>query len=216
MKVGKSLACKVVELCGFGLTEGIGDPFPGRMCIEAAVAFASGEGHNDEPRCVDDDVRNDKVALNDYAGWPSNKARGEGLTRVGVAQLGSNRLAHGAYRKEFRLVVCEYVAPLVVAKEARECKGDAKYKLLSKMIASAKPEEANAAWEIIHCSTGCEGIEEGVEGLMDQLEELLPKASGHTRLKIATGLVEKALVRAKSPGCKWLYLCDKKPNKKSK
>src|SRR5688572_33172763 len=81
-------ARKVQEVVDAGLCQGLGQPEPGKMCVEAAVCFALGLEHSDEPECVGDAVRSFKIALND-AEWPSNKERAAGLREIAVAQLGS-------------------------------------------------------------------------------------------------------------------------------
>jgi hypothetical protein len=59
------------------------------MCVEAAVCYALGQPHGDEPECVNDAVRWFKIRLND-AKWSSNKARAVGMRRLAIAQLGTN------------------------------------------------------------------------------------------------------------------------------
>ena len=54
-----------------GLCQGLGNPIPGRMCVEAAVCYALGEPHGDRPSCVSDAVRAAKIGLNDGP-WSSN------------------------------------------------------------------------------------------------------------------------------------------------
>lgn len=82
-------AQRVLAAVDKGLTSGVGQPIPGQMCVEAAVCFAFGEGHDDEPLCVNREVRNWKISLNDAAGWSGKKARAKGLRRIAIAQLGS-------------------------------------------------------------------------------------------------------------------------------
>jgi hypothetical protein len=88
MKITKKLAKKVLETVDAGLCSGVGEPVPGQMCIEAAVCFALGEPHGDEPSCVAETLRAFKIQLNDTR-WSSNEARALGLRRVAIAQLGS-------------------------------------------------------------------------------------------------------------------------------
>lgn len=87
----KQFVCNINELLNHGLVSGLGDPVPGKMCVEAAVAFAAGEDHNDTPDCVNSLISQEKIALND-SGWTSPKNRANGLRRVAIAQLGSNKI----------------------------------------------------------------------------------------------------------------------------
>jgi hypothetical protein len=84
----KELAVKVRDVVRCGLSHGIGKPEPGQMCVEAAVCFAMGLPHNDQPPCVAPVVRDCKINLND-APWSSPQARAKGLEALAVAQLGS-------------------------------------------------------------------------------------------------------------------------------
>jgi len=88
MKYTVDHARKVLETVDAGLCHGKGRPVPGQMCVEAAVCFALGLPHSDEPPCVAPCVRSFKVRLND-AGWSTNKARASGLRALSVGQLGS-------------------------------------------------------------------------------------------------------------------------------
>jgi hypothetical protein len=82
-------ARKVLEVVDVGLCGGIGNPVPGHMCVEAAVCFALGQPHGDEPKCVNAAVRRFKIVLND-ARWSSNQARAAGMRKLAIGQLGTN------------------------------------------------------------------------------------------------------------------------------
>lgn len=53
MEITEAIASKVMEVVDHGLTSGVGEPTPGKMCVEAAVCYALGEPHGDEPSCVE-------------------------------------------------------------------------------------------------------------------------------------------------------------------
>lgn len=91
-EVTEKLVNKLSEVISHGLTCGLGNPKPGQMCVEAAVCYALGEDHGDEPSCVDYSVSNFKICLNDREEWRSNKNRADGLLRVAIAQLGTKRM----------------------------------------------------------------------------------------------------------------------------
>lgn len=52
MEITREIASKVLEVVDAGLVKGLGQPLPGQMCVEAAVCFAMGLPHSDEPTCV--------------------------------------------------------------------------------------------------------------------------------------------------------------------
>ena len=47
-----TIAAKVLETVDAGLCSGVGKPVPGEMCVEAAVCYALGLPHSDNPDCV--------------------------------------------------------------------------------------------------------------------------------------------------------------------
>jgi hypothetical protein len=88
MDITRAHAETIVELLGHGLVKGIGVQTRGKMCVEAAVCYALGLPHSDDPGCVSPSLRQLKIRLND-ANWSSPMARADGLTRLALAQLGS-------------------------------------------------------------------------------------------------------------------------------
>ena len=91
MLITKELAVRVRDTVAHGLVNGIGQPKPGQMCVEAAVCYAMGLPHGDSPTCVAPSVRAYKIGIND-ANWSSPQARAKGLARVAIAQLGSDSM----------------------------------------------------------------------------------------------------------------------------
>lgn len=65
MEITKEIAIKVRDTVDAGLVQGKGSPIPGQMCVEAAVCFAMGLPHSDEPPCVSPAIRALKIRLND-------------------------------------------------------------------------------------------------------------------------------------------------------
>ena len=87
-EITEKVARKVLSVVDRGLSSGVGVRKPGQMCVEAAVCYALGLPHGDDPACVSRALRSLKINLNDRT-WSSNKARASGLRRLAVAQLGS-------------------------------------------------------------------------------------------------------------------------------
>lgn len=88
-KITEQNAIRVLEVVDKGLTYGLGNPKPGKMCVEAAVCFAFGERHDDNPKCVDGYLVGFKIDLNDQEAWKSKLSRARGLRRLAIAQLGT-------------------------------------------------------------------------------------------------------------------------------
>jgi hypothetical protein len=86
--ITREIAMKVRDVVAAGLVEGVGVAEPGKMCVEAAVCYALGLEHGDDPGCVSQPLRRLKIRLND-ALWSSTAARAAGLRRLALAQLGS-------------------------------------------------------------------------------------------------------------------------------
>ena len=82
------IARKVLSVVDAGLVKGVGMPEPGQMCVEAAVCYAMGLPHGDDPECVSRPLRSLKIRLND-SNWSSTEARAKGLRRLALIQLGS-------------------------------------------------------------------------------------------------------------------------------
>ncbi len=82
------IARKVLAVVDAGLVNGVGNPVPGQMCVEAAVCYALGLPHGDDPKCVAPSLRSLKIRLNDSR-WSSSESRAKGLRRLALAQLGS-------------------------------------------------------------------------------------------------------------------------------
>jgi len=88
-EINEALARKVLETVDAGLSKFRGIPQPGFMCVEAAVTYAMGENFSDYPSCVERNLRDFKIGLNDRDGWIDKAGRAAGLRRISIAQLGS-------------------------------------------------------------------------------------------------------------------------------
>jgi hypothetical protein len=105
IEITEDIAARVLSVIDAGLVSGRGEPEPGKMCVEAAVCYALGLPHSDDPQCVSRAVRSLKIRLNDQS-WSSPAARAKGLRRLGIAQLGSRNVIDD---KEFARQVAELV-----------------------------------------------------------------------------------------------------------
>lgn len=87
MEITKSVIEKFDEAVSRGFSFGVGKR-DGQMCVEAAICYALGLPHSDNPGCVTYSVMSFKIVLNDQ-NWSSPQARAKGLRNLGIAQLGS-------------------------------------------------------------------------------------------------------------------------------
>ena len=113
VKPTKAHAAKVLELVNAGLVSGMGEPTPGKMCVEAAVCYALGEPHGDKPSCVGEAVRRFKIGLND-ARWSSNEARTEGMREIAIAQLGSDTIDQAEFSRRLVLRTIRTFVPIAL------------------------------------------------------------------------------------------------------
>jgi hypothetical protein len=139
------LARKVLSVVDAGLVQGLGTPEPGKMCVEAAVNYAMGAPHGDQPACVSLSLRRLKIRLND-AYWSSNEARTQGLRRLAIAQLGS---AKHLDEKEFARRCAELAIRVSVPAALRAAAGAAKEPHKARLLSMAdrcerEPTRANA------------------------------------------------------------------------
>jgi hypothetical protein len=115
MKLTRRHARKVLEVVDQGLCYGIGEHKPGAMCVEAAVCYALGLPHGDNPPCVHPTLRDLKIRLNDLEGWDTSKLRARGLRRLAILQLGTHDgFDPWAFRRNLRLMLATRLLPHLV------------------------------------------------------------------------------------------------------
>ena len=61
IEITREIATKVLACVDAGLVHGVGRPVPGQMCVEAAVCYALGLPHGDDPKCVAPTLRRLKI-----------------------------------------------------------------------------------------------------------------------------------------------------------
>lgn len=89
MEITTRIAKRVLKVVNAGLIRGLGSPTPGHMCVEAAVCYALGETHGDDPSCVQRAFRLFKIRANDHEVFLSTPTRTNALRRLAILQLGS-------------------------------------------------------------------------------------------------------------------------------
>lgn len=184
------IAKKVLEVVDKGLSNGLGKPIPDEMCVEAAVCYAYGLPHNDNPPCVSRAVRVLKIQLNDSE-WSSTKARGIGMRRLAIAQLGS---ADVIDNKEFAKRVADYTIRTTVPQALR--------------AAALIQKDTHHKGALLDAALRCEkeGTEEASEAA-SAASAASWAASDKQLSDFAEGVVQ-ILIELKSPGCEFLYLTE--------
>lgn len=177
MIITREMAEKVRDTIDAGLVQGLGKPIPGQMCVQAAVCFALGLPHGDDPPCVAPSVRSLLIRLTDSDQWSSPLARAQGLRRLGVAQLGSagvlderefsrrvaemtirrvvpialraaaGRVPHHAAALEAAAVRCEHEGTSAAARTAAHAADVATAMIAAQVATHAACEAERAAWD---------------------------------------------------------------------
>lgn len=146
IEITRDVAQRVLDTIDAGLVSGVGKPVPGQMCVEAAVCYAMGLPHGDEPDCVSPALRALKIGLND-SGWSTDKARARGLRRLGLIQLGSkNALNDTQFSRSLSRLVIGVIVPRALRSAARLFSGEAGSSLEAAAVRCARtPTKKSAA-----------------------------------------------------------------------
>lgn len=129
MKIDREVAAKVLEVVDAGLVYGMGEPIPGQMCVEAAVCYALGLEHSDDPKCVGRQVRAFKIRLNDST-WRTSAYRTAGMRKLAIAQLGSDTIDQERFREIVVRETIRQIMPIALRATAElraEHAGNLKY-----------------------------------------------------------------------------------------
>jgi len=143
-EITREIAIKVRDTVDAGLVKGIGIQIPGQMCVEAAVCYAMGLPHSDEPPCVSAAVRSLKIGLNDSA-WSSDEIRGRGMRRLALAQLGSAGTVDDAEfnRRVIEVIIRRFVP---IALRAAASVHDKQFHKDALEAAAVSCEKAETSW----------------------------------------------------------------------
>ncbi len=225
MKINESHVLKFIELCDQGLSKGLGEQEPGKMCVEACWNAALGLPHGDDPPCVGKAVRAAKIALND-ADWSSDMARAEGVRVIGVAQAGSDQrdqveftriIAEGlerikvqyppadtAYAASYTADAASYTA------YAASCTAEAaRY---TAYAASCTAEAARCTAEAARCTATaarCTADAARYTAYAASCTAYAAIAPNDEVLKAFADVILDALKQVKSPGCEYLHLLNR-------
>jgi hypothetical protein len=225
MQIDIELARKVLAIVDAGLVKGMGTPEPGKMCVEAAVNYALGAEHGDEPACVAPALRQLKIRLNDSA-WSSGQARAKGLRRLALVQLGSaDHLDEKEFAQRCARLAIQTCVPQALRAAARLFEGGKKDKLLNAAdlcereptidSARAAKAAANAASAAYAASAAAAAAAAYAYAYADaaaaSYAAAADAAARDTSLAAFAEGVVQILIDMKAPGCQWLHLTEQTP-----
>lgn len=209
------IARKVLATVDAGLVNGMGEPVPGMMCVEAAVCYAMGLPHGDDPACVSRALRRLKIRLND-AKWSSNEARAKGLRRLALAQLGSRDVLDDVeFSKRVATLAIRVSVPAALRAAAsihkdpkhqqalrdaaNECECDASRESARK--ARSVSQEARRAYAAYAAAA------DAAYAAAAYAADDVSSARDKSLADFAEGVVQ-ILIEMKAPGCQWLVLTE--------
>ena len=228
-EITREIAIKVRDTVDAGLVKGKGIQIPGQMCVEAAVCYAMGLPHSDEPPCVSAAVRSLKIGLNDSA-WSSDKIRGRGMRRLALAQLGSAGTVDDAEfnRRVIEVIIRRFVPIALRAAASVHHKQIHKDALEAAAVNCEKAETSWAASEAARAARAASWAASGAaraaswaaSGAASEAARAASwaasgAASGAASDKILAEFAEcvvLVLIEMKAPGCQWLDLVPINPS----
>jgi len=172
------------EMVARGFCKGVGSRET-TVCVEAAICYALGLAHGDDPECVEPAVRSYKIKLND-SNWSSPEARAKGLRDLGIAQIGSRGVVDGI---EFSRIMTRKTIQFVIPGLFREVLG--KY---PDCLAAADRCEAEGTADAARAAADAAYAADAADAGSDLDKYLLLSAT----------LALETLRELKSPGCEWL------------
>ena len=230
IEINERLASKVKDVVSYGLVQGLGVPELGEMCVEAAVNYACGLPHGDNPSCVGSAVRAFKIKLND-AIWSSNDARAKGMLKIAIGQLGSNVIDQAAFAQIVAFKTVTVLMPVILIDngfntEATLCENskdirEARYNI-SQIRNRLRPAYSSSTTIYVakiaasYAYTSSTIIYAGAAAVAAANTAAVAAAAANRNyitandkyLNISANICLEALIELKSPGCEFLYLCD--------
>jgi hypothetical protein len=204
---------KLLETVDAGLVKGLGKPVPGQMCVEAAVCYALGLPHSDDPGCVSQSVRELKIALNDSVVWSDNQSRARGLRRLAVAQLGTKGTLDEVEfaRRVIMLLINKTLADFLDSQgqteHANDCRQASDLASARKAARAAVAWDANAvyaaraAYAVAWAANAAVAVAWAAKAAVAQMGQ------EQLAFDFAEGVVQ-ILIDMKAPGTQWLGLTE--------
>jgi len=218
-EITETIARKVLTAVDAGLVKGAGVQVPGRMCVEAAVCYALGLPHGDDPQCVSRALRSLKIRLND-SNWSSNDARAKGLRRLAVAQLGSRDTLDDRefMRRVAKLAITKCVPEALRAAASIQKEPKHKAALLDAATKCEKEGTRGSALEAKAAAYAAPGAAYAADAAAYAAYAAVSAAvaavaadAAYARDKSLASFAEavvQILIEMKAPGCQWLALTE--------
>jgi hypothetical protein len=194
------------------------------MCIEAAVCYALGLPHGDNPQCVANAVQWYKIVINDSA-WSSKAARARGMRRVAIAQLGSDQIDERRFAEIVARLTIQRILPVAFRAVARQASQPHKSRLRAMAVRCEAKWAEDVAIDYIRAIS--RPVAEAVYAARRAAERAVNTASAANSaayaakyaacvrgvnadrvLTAAAEIAVEALQECGSQGCRWLWLCD--------
>ena len=220
--ITKEIAQKVRDTVDAGLSHGLGTRKPGQMCVEAAVCYALGLPHGDDPGCVSQSLRCIKIRLNDSS-WSSNEARAKGLRRLAIAQLGSASVLDAQeFVQRVQDVTIRRAVPQglraaasinpkhaqALEAAAARCEREGTRASCENARVVARVTYAAAAAAADAAAYATDAAADAADAADAAADAAYAAARDKSLAQYAEWIVE-ILIDMKAPGCRWLYLTPK-------
>jgi hypothetical protein len=214
--LNNQLVTKINDLLNQGLTSGLGEPKPGKFCVEAAICYALDLEHSDDPQCVDEALRQYKIVLND-ADWSSNIARGKGMKRLAILQLGTKDNFNTKYfTEQLSIRTVNTLLPIVLRYEGFESNAKACEQATTlKQAAFGATHAANAAKYTANAATHAANAAKYTANAFDAAYYASNAAyyasvviGGDSMLLLSAKIAEDILIEMGVEGTKYLHLLD--------
>ena len=214
MELNREIAKKVLATVDAGLVRGMGNPVAGEMCVEAAVCFALGLPHSDEPPCVGAAVRALKINLNDQS-WSSNEARAKGMRRIAIAQLGSVDIDQVVFATMVAEQVIRQIVPIGLRaaasvqkkQEHKDALEEAAKRCEDEGTKDAAADAANAANAAAAASYAASYAANAAYAADAAAAYAADAATTDRIFTLLADIATNALIKLGSQGAQWLDLC---------
>ena len=199
-ELNEEIAIKVRDTVACGLSHGLGIQKPGEMCIEAAVCYAYGLPHNDNPPCVGVAVRRFKIRLNDSK-WSSPQSRAKGMIGIAIAQLGSNEIDQKEFAKRVTLKTINQIISNI-AKKKHLPEVEEEMRLVTDLA------RASELCRMVRRSAAAYAAAYAAAADAYAYAAAADAYAGDKILIQSANICLEVLKELNSPGCKYLYLLD--------
>jgi hypothetical protein len=234
--LNEEIARRVLSTVDAGLCAGVGEPQPGKMCVMAAINYALGREHGDNPEtCVGFAVRAFDIKLND-ADWSSNAARAKGMRAEAIAKLGSNNLNQQEFAKRLAIKTVNVLLPVtlralialipshadVLEISARTCEtatdtraaesaasaAESAARSAEGAASAAESAARSAAWSAVSAASAAESAARSAASAAESAARSAASVARDNTLTLAANMAKDVLVEMGSEGSKYLYLIE--------